>query len=634
MFDFVRTHTRILQFVLVLLVFPSFVFFGIQGYSRFTGGGNAAVAKVDGQAITKSEWEMAHRNQSERLRRQMPGIDPKLLDSPDAKRETLDALVREHVIQAAANHLHLSTTDARLQRLFAADPQLAMLRNPDGSVNQGMLAAQGMSSEQLAQRLRDEYTLRQVLMGVGGSSVAPAGATNAALEALLQQREVQVQRFDTKDYLAKVSPTDAEVEAYYKANTAEFQAPEQASIEYVVLDLDALKKDITVSEDDLRKYYTENASRYTVAEERRASHILIKADKDASPEQRAKAKAKAEALLAEVRKNPASFAELAKKNSEDPGSAERGGDLDYFGRGAMTPPFEAAVFAMKPGEISNVVQTDFGYHIIKLTDVRGGEKKPFEQVRGQIEDEVKKQLAQKRFTELASDFSDVVYQQFDSLKPAVDKFKLELRTATVGRQPAPGATGPLASQKLLDSVFGNEALHNKRNTDAIETAPNQMVSARVVKYEPTHVLPLAQVKDQVRGRLVAQQAAQLARKEGEARLAQLKQAKEAEGLPAAVKVSRAQTQNMPRPLLDAILRADASKLPTTFGVDLGDAGYALVRLDQVLPRDPAVANLEQAQQQYSQAWGAAETQAYYEALKSRYKAHIDAAAAAASATTE
>ena len=631
MFEFVRTHTRILQFVLVLLIFPSFVFFGIQGYSRFTEGTNASVAKVDGHAITQGEWDAAHRNQIERARRQAPNLDPKLLDAPEVKQETLEQLVRERVMLAAMNHLHLSTPDARLQRLFAADPQLSFLRNPDGSVNQAMLTAQGMSSEQFAQRLRQDYTLRQVMAGLGVSTVAPASATNAALEALLQQREVQLQRFDTKDYLAKVNPSDAEVEAYYKANTAQFQAPEQASIEYVVFDLDALRKGITVPEEELRKYYDSNASRYTVAEERRASHILVKADKSAPAAERAKAKAKAESLLEQARKNPAGFAELAKKNSDDPGSAEKGGDLDFFSRGAMVKPFEDAVFAMKAGEISNVVESDFGYHIIKLTEARVGQKKPFEQVRADIEDEVKKQLAQKKFTETAGDFNDIVYQQFDSLKPVVDKFKLELRTANVGRSPAPGATGPLASQKFLDAIFGNEVLRNKRNSDAIETSPSQMVSGRIVKYEPAHALPLAEVKDRVRQRLVAQQAAAFARKEGEARRAQLEKDGDAAGLAAPVKVSRAQPQGLPRPALDALLRADASKLPKVIGVDLGDAGYAVMRLTAVLPRDPSTGDLANAQRQYAQTWSAAETQAYYNALKTRYKAQITAAAPPASA---
>jgi peptidyl-prolyl cis-trans isomerase D len=632
MFEFVRSHTRLLQFILVLLIFPSFVFFGIQGYQRFGDGGNRAVAEVAGREINQSEWDNVHREQMERVRRQMPGVDIKLFDTPQMRQQTLDMLVRERVMLAAADKLKLVTTDDRLQRLFATDPQFAQLRNADGSINKELLAAQGMSSELFAQRLRQDLTVRQVMEGVQGTVFAPPAVAATALDALLQQREVQVQRFEAKDYLAKVNPSDAEIEAYYKdpANAGQFQAPEQARIEYLVLDVDALKAGIPVPEEDLKKYYNENQSRYATPEERRASHVLIKADKNAPEDQRAKAKAKAEALLAEVKANPSRFAELAKKNSDDPGSASRGGDLDFFGRGAMVKPFEDVAFSLKPGEVSGLVESDFGYHIIQVTGARGGETRSYEQVRPEIEAEVRTQLAQKRFSEVAVDFTNMVYEQAESLKPAADKFKLEIRTARdVKRVPEPGATGPLANAKFLEAVFAADTLRNKRNTDAIETAPNQLVSGRVVEYAPARTLPLSEVKDKVRQQVAAKQAAALAQKEGEARVAQLK--KEPAGALSGdlVVVSRAQPKDLPRQVLDAVLAADAATLPAVVGVNLGDAGYAVARVTKVLGRDPVAADASRAQAQYAQAWGEAEAQAYYAALKRHLKVKVHEAAAPA-----
>ena len=625
MFDFFRKHTRVLQFLLVLLIFPSFVFFGIQGYSGFTGDANAAVAKVAGQSISRTEWEMAQREQIERVRRQMPNVDAKLFDTPEMKRQSLDAVIRERVMLVAADKLNLVTTDDRLQRVFAADSQFAFMRNPDGSVNKDALSAQGMSSEMFAQRLRQDLTLRQVMLGVAGTVFAPTSVTASAVDAMYQQREVQVQRFDTKASLDKVAPTDADIEKYYKdpVNTLQFQAPEQASIEYVQLDLDTIKKGISVPEEDLRKYYTENQARYTAPEERRASHILVKAEKGASEPDRAKAKAKAEALLADLKKNPASFADLARKNSEDPGSAEKGGDLDFFGRGAMVKPFEDAAFALKPDEISGVVESDFGYHIIKLAATKGGEKRSFDSVRAELEAEVKTQLAQKRFSELAVEFTNMVYEQADSLKPVVDKFKLELRTAqNVKRVATPGTTGALASAKFLDALFGNDTIRNKRNTEAIEVAPSTMVSGRVVQYAAAHQLPLAEVKTRVRDRLATVQAAALARKLGEERLAALRAAPDSAMSEAALVVSRAQARELPGPVIDAVLKAPAAALPAFVGVDLGEQGYAVVKITKVLGRDPVAADTTRAQTQYAQAWGDAESQAYYAALKARFKVEI------------
>lgn len=630
MFDFVRAHTRLLQGILVLLIFPSFVFFGVQGYSSFTDGKTATVAQVAGQAIKANELEAAHRQQIERMRQQMPNVDIKLLDTPQMRRETLDALIRERVLATAVQKDHLLVSDARLARLFQADPQLAALRNPDGTVNKDFLAARGMSSLQFAEQLRQDYAMRQVLQGVAGSSLAGVKVADAAAQALLDQREVQVHRFSGRDYLARLQPTDAELQAYYDAHRAEFQAPEAARIEYVVLDLEALKKQLTLPEEDLRKYYTENLSRYTAAEERRAAHILINAAADASADVKAKAKAKAQALLAEVRKNPASFGDVARKNSQDEGSAARGGDLDFFGRGAMVKPFEDAAFAMKAGEISELVESEFGFHIIRVTEIRGGERKSFESVRAQIVDEVSKQLAQKRYIEVAEQFSNMVYEQSDSLQPVIDKLKLSKVEAQVQRTPAPDAKGPLASGKLLDAVFSADSVKNKRNTEAVETGPNQMVSARIVEHKPEHVLPLAEVRARVLDQVKAEQAAALARKDGEARLAALRQ-NPADVLPQKAVVSRSDAAQLPRQVLEAALQADTAKLPHVQGIDLGAQGYVVLKVVRQVPRVAGDTDLARIRPSIAQALATAEADAYYQALKKRFKAEVKADELAAAA---
>jgi peptidyl-prolyl cis-trans isomerase D len=621
MFDFVRTHSRLMLGLMVLLIFPSFVFFGIQGYSRFTDDAAADAATVDGRGITRAEWDAAHQRQIERMRRQMPNVDVRLFDTPELKRQTLDGLMQEVMLRTAAQKMHLVPGNERLQRLFATDPNLAGVRNPDGSVNRDVLASQGMTSEGFAEQLRQDYAVQQVVDGVRGTGFVPPTTAGWSLDALLQRREIQFERFDTNAYKAKVAPTDADLEAYHKAHEKEFVAPERADIEYVLLDLATIGRDIPLPEADLRKYYDENASRWTAAEERRASHILIKSDKDQPAADRSKAKERAESLLADVRKSPASFAEVARKQSEDTGSAGQGGDLDFFGRGAMVKPFDDAVFAMKSGEISNVVESDFGFHIIQLTGVRGGDKKPFDQVRAEIESEVRKSLAQKKYAEAAEQFTEMVYQQYDSLQPVIDKLKLEKRSATVARAPAPGASGPLASEKLLAAVFGNEAVKNKRNTDAVEVGPNQMASARVVKHEPARTLPLADVRDRVRAAVVNEQALALARKEGAARLAALQKGGDA-ALSATTTVSRSQPQGLPRPVLDAVLKADVAKGAVVVGVDAGEQGYVVARVLKVQPREPIPGGDAPLQAQVAQAWATAESEAYLAALKGRFKAKV------------
>jgi peptidyl-prolyl cis-trans isomerase D len=637
MFEFFRKHTWLLQVVLGFVVI-AFVGGGVyQGYGSLMNDENATIAKVDGAKITRTDFDIAQRNQIDRIRAERPDIDPKVFDTPEMKRQTLDALIRERVLLAAADKLHLNVTDERLPRLFATDPEFAPFRNPDGSVNRDVLASQGMSSESFVQRLRPVLSMRQVTQGIDGSVTAPLAATGAALDAMFQQREVQVQRFLAKDSVAGLNPSDAEIEKYYKdpANAAQFLAPESEQIEYVVLDLDGIAKGITVSDKDLQDYYASNIASYTTPEERRASHILVKVDPNASAADKAKAKAKAQSLLDEVKKNPAEFADLARKNSDDPSSAAKGGDLDFSARGGLpAKSLDDAVFALKPDEIGPLVGSEFGYHVIKLTGIRGGDKRPFEAVKSDIEKAVKTQLARKRFSDEATDFTNTVYEQPDSLKPVVDKLKLQLQTAQdVKRTPAPGATGALANPKFLEALFSNDAIRDKRNTQAIEVGANTLVSGRVVKYDPAHQLPLADVKARIRDRLIALQSADAARKLGEARLAQLRAAPATVMTEPAVTVSRASAKDLPRQVIDAALKAPATTLPAFVGVDLGDQGYDVVKIDKVLGRDPIAADAAGARGQYAQAWGDAEAQAYYQALKSRLKVEIKPDAMTGSASS-
>lgn len=634
MFDFVRRHTRIIQFTLVLLIFPSFVFFGVQGYQQFNDKSNVTVATVDGVAIKQSEWDAAHRAYVERVRAQMPGVDAAMFDRPEMKRQVLEDLVRERVLVVAARKQLLLPGDERLQRLFVSDPQYAALRNPDGTVRKELLAAQGMSSEMFAERLRQDIAQRQVLNGVTASAIGPATAASGAIQALLQRREVQIARFDAAAQRAKASATDEELKAFYDdpSRATAFQSTESAEVDLVVLDLNALQKDIKAPEAELRKYYDENLARFSTPEERRARHILVTADKSAAADVRAKAKAAAEAIAAEVKAKPESFAAVAKAKSQDPGSAANGGDLDWFGRGAMTKPFEDAVFAMKKGDISGVVETDFGFHVIQLSDQRGGDRRAFEAVRGEIEAEYARQEAQKRYAETAEQFSNLV-EQSDDLQAVADKLKLPLQKGVrVTRTPAPGAQGALASARLLEAVFNPEVTGGKRNTDPVEVAPNQLAAAHVRAHQPVRRLSFDEVKEQVRAQVLDRKAQAAAKAEGEARLAEWRQQPAGAGLSPAITLSRAQTQNLPRVLVDAVLAQPAATLPAWLGVELPGQGYAVVKLTAVQPADPAqVGDAVRLQQQYAQAWGQAEADALYEALKARLKVRIEVSAAPAAA---
>ncbi len=626
MFDFVRKHTRVMQFLLFLLIFPSFVLFGLEGYNRFREGG-AAVATVNGQDITQGEWDAAHRSQVERMRSSMPNVDVKLFDTPEAKYSTLERLVRDRLLQVASAKLRLGASDARLAAELQQNPTIAALRRADGTLDmeryRQLLGTQGMSPESFEAQVRGDLASRQVMSGVGVTSLSSATLADVTLNAFYEQRQVQVARFAPADFVGQINPTDAELETYYKANPDKFQSAERADIEYVVLNLAAIQKDIVVPEAELKTYFEQNAARLAGLEERRASHILINADKGAPAAERDAARAKAQALLVEVQKTPAQFAELARKNSQDTGSAAKGGDLDFFGRGAMVKAFEDAAFALKKGETSGVVETEFGFHIIRLTDIKQPEQKSFDSQRAKLEQEVRGQLAQRKFAEVAEQFTNLVYEQSDSLKPAAERLKLDLQTASnLGREPVAGNTAA-NNPKLLAAVFSQDSIEKKRNTEAVELAPNVLAAARITSYSPARTLPLDEVKARVREQVVAQQAGERARSEGVAKLAEWKTSPDAAKLPAAIVVSREAKQSQPSALVEAALRVSTQTLPAWVGVDLGTSGYAVVKVEKVLPRDAAnAAGLAREREQYAQWWASAEGLAYYKLLKEKFKAEI------------
>lgn len=627
MFESIRTHKRYLMGFLMILIVPAFVLFGVQGFTDGSGRGKT-VASVNGEAIKQQDWDQAHQVESQRLRETMPTLDPKLLDSAEARYATLERMVRDRVLGLAAQKLHLYTSDQRLAQELQRNEVIASLRRPDGSLDveayRQLVARQGLTPEMFEARVRTDLSTRQVLQGIEGSGFSSPALAQVSLNAFFEQREVRVAQFPASDFVARVNPSDPDIKTFYNANPQLFQAPEQADVEFLVLDAAALEKGITLSEADVRAYYDQNASRLSGNEERRASHILLTVAPGASAADKAAVKARAEALLVQIRQAPESFAELAKANSQDPGSAANGGDLDFFSRGAMVKPFEDAAFSLKKDEVSAPVETEFGYHLIKLTDVKAPKTKPFEEMRAQIEEDLRKQQAQKLFAESAEAFSNLVYEQGDSLAPTAERFKLVVQTANgVTRQPQAGQ-GVLANQRLLSEIFALESVEKKRNVAAVETRSGQLTSARVVQYSPARTKPLEEVKEDVRKRLVAQRATQMAQEEGASKLAAWKAAPTTAMLRPAVVVSREKAQGLPSTVISAVLNADPTQLPAWKGVSLGDQGYAVLKVEKVLPRESRDAKaLEQEAKQYGQWWAGAEGQAYYNALKDRFKVRID-----------
>lgn len=574
MFNVVTKHKRLIQIAFVLLIVPPFAFFGLESYTRSMSGADE-VARVDGMPVSQREFEEARRAQLDRMRAVFGrSVDAAALDSPEAREAVLEALVAQRLVTTAALGAGVTVSDESLREMILANPSFQRDGRFDVATYRQLLRAQGMSEALYEERLRRDVAVGQLMWAIGETAIASRAGTEqlAALEG--QRREIVEALIPAQQFVSQVKTDEARLKAYFEANGNQFRVPERLRAEYVVLSAEELGRDDPVTEDELRSAYEARAKQYGVEEQRRASHILVKTREEA------------EKLAAEARKAPARFAELAKKHSQDPGSAEAGGDLGLFGRGMMVKAFEDAAFRMKEGEIAGPVESEFGFHVIRLTQIQAGRSRSLEEVRKELAAELARQKGAKRFAEAAEAFGHIVYEQSDSLAPAAQRFKLAIQQSDwLTRQPG-RATGPLEHPKVLAALFAQDSIQQKRNTDAIEVAPNVLVSARVVAHEPAAQRKFEEVRAQIEQLVQRQEAAKLAQREGAAKLAQLDARADA-GLkwsaPQAVTVRDA--KSLSPEALRKVFAVDPQKLPAHVGVELGERGYAIYRVLRVIPAE-------------------------------------------------
>ncbi len=624
MFDAVRNNQRIVQLFLALITLP-FAFVGIDSYVR-NGGNSSNVAQVGDSHISPQEFQKALLEQQDRLRAQLGAqFKPEMLDAPEARKAILDGLVAQRTLGLETMHLRMGVSDEQLREVIAAIPALqeggkfSMARYEEALRNQGLTQA-GFEA-----RLRQDLTSQQIPLSVRTSSIVSRAALERWIGQQLEQREVAEVALKPEAYSAQVKLAPDAVQKYYDTNKTEFELPQQARVEYVVLSQAALADKAVVSDTDIKAWYDGHPDRYRQGEERRASHILIPVPKDAPAAQAKAAQEKAENILTQVKKNPADFARLAKENSQDPGSAANGGDLGFFARGSMVKAFEESAFSLKENQVSELVRSDFGFHIIKLSTIKAAQVQPLAQVHEAIAAELKAQAASRQYAEAADAFTNLVYEQSDSLKPAADKYKLTLVQGGWVIKGAP-ISGVLNHPKLLTALFSDDAVQKKRNTEAVEVAPNTLVSARVAEYKPASLRPLAEVQAVLSQKLIRQEAAKLAQKEGEDKLARLQKGEKLElSWGASQSLSRAESKGVPAAAQSGIFKLAADKLPGFAGALADSGAYVIYKVSAVKPvvlddKDPRVQGLKN---QYLGFHAEDELVAYMAALRQRYPVVIN-----------
>lgn len=563
--------------LLALITIP-FALFGIDSYLS-QAGNNVAIAKVNGSDISIQEYSNALQNLRNRLQSEGK-VDPAELDNPQVKMLVLDQLINQKLLDEEIKSANYAISDAQLATYITGMPSF----QKDGKFSQELydelLQQNQLTPKKFEASIRADLLAQQAQDGITKLGFVSNAHAENALNLLKQKRVVTVSEIKTKDFIDQVKIDPSEVKAYYEKHKDSLRHPEQVKIEFLMLSASSLVPTIKVDDEEVKKFYNENASKFQGNEQRRASHILIGFGVNATPEQKQAAKAKAEQLLAAVKKNPKSFEELATKNSQDPGSATKGGDLGSFGRGAMVKPFEDAVFSMKEGQISDLVESEFGYHIIKLTEITG-QSSDFESLKPQIKGELIFQKAQAAFTEKAEGFSNTVYEQSDSLQPAAKAFGGQVQVSDWSSRE--DVNKFFKSDKLVNAIFAEESIKDRRNTEAIEVSPNNLVAARVLDYKPATPKTFDEVKGGIEALLKLEAAAKLAVAKGEAALKDLRAGKEAAGIEwiPEVTVDRKNAQGLTQLAMTQIFKTDISKLPAYSGLADSKQGYLLVKVISV-----------------------------------------------------
>lgn len=606
--------------LLALITIP-FALFGIDSYLS-SAGNNVAVAEVGGNNISIQAYSEALKNTRARLQAEGK-VDQSQLDSPEVKALVLNQLINKQLLSDEVHHAKYAISDAQLSTFITGMPEF----QKDGKFSQELydqlLQQNHITPSRFEAGMRADLLAQQAQDGIARLGFISNKRADDAFKLANQQRVVTVSELKTKDFISQVKIDPAAVKAYYELHKDKLRVPEQVKIEFLLLSASSLIPTIKVDDAEVKKFYDENTSKFQGNEQRRASHILIGFGVSATQEKKQEAKAKAEELLAIIKKDPSKFEALAVKNSQDPGSAIKGGDLGVFGRGAMVKPFEDAAFSLKVNQVSDLVESEYGYHIIKVTEIKG-ESSDFNSLRPQVKAELMYQKAQTAFTEQAEGFTNMVYEQSGSLQPAAKAFGGQVQTSDWLSREA-GAKF-FKNDKIMNLIFSDEVLKDHRNTEAVEVSPNNLVSARVAEYKPAAPKSFDEVKAGIEDLLKIEAAAKLASSKGDAALKSLQQGKEVAGIEwiPEVTVDRKNAQGLTDLAMSQAFNTNTTKLPAYSGMADAKQGYLLVKVIKVNTVIPTDAEAQKAAKtSLNEALASEYLTAYKQSLRDKAKVKVN-----------
>lgn len=502
MFNVIERHQKIVKGIMIAIT-ATFVVWGVSGYLEM-GGDDGYVAKVGSNKIYSQDIDRA--------------MDQSQGQQQD-KMQVLFGLINRQLLINALNDNHLSVTTSQLQQAIMAIPMFQNNGKFDTAKYEDFLKQRYMNADKFQQEISQQLLLTEIIDFFKNSYFTSTTFQNKFVALLSRERNVSQYVVDSNQFMNKVNVAESDINAYYTQNIAKFTVPDQVKLQYLQVSVDSLASNVKVSDAEINQYLQDHPAGSS-NEQVDVSHILFNVPAGATADQTAQIKAKAEQVLAQVKANPAKFAELAKQYSQDQGSASNGGDLGFFGHGVMVPAFESVAFGMQKGQISGLVQTQFGFHILKLNDIKGNDVASQRQAAQQ---QVQKQKAQQNLQGIVEQLNDVTYNQADSLAPAAQKTGLTIQNSD---WVAKGVTqGLFANPKLQSAIFTDDVIKNHHNSEVVDLGDGSFVVVHAADYQAAKQKPISEVHDQIATVLKTQLAQQMASTTGQQELAQLQQGK-------------------------------------------------------------------------------------------------------------
>lgn len=623
-----RTRGWIAYVIVALLVIP-FALFGMYNYLA-EGGGAQTVATVNGEEITRARLDQVHRQRQAQLREALGDrFDPAMFDDQQLRRETLQQLIDRQLLLGYARDAGLRVSDQevanalRQQSVFQVDGEFSVERY------RSLLSQNNITPEQYEAQLRRDLALEALREAVVGTAITSDAEIERLVALQRQERRAGWLTVSAAAFEDEVSVDDAAVQEYYEANRDRYRRPEAVRLRYVLLDPQRLAADTEVSEDTLRERYQERVAQAERGAPRRIRHILVEVPESADDAAVAAAREEAQALRERIQGGEP-FAAVAEEASDDPGSARQGGDLGLVRRGDFVEPFEEAAWSLEEGELSEPVRTEFGWHLIEVTEVRAADVPPFEELRDELRREVARERAERRLYELGNELETLAFENPDSLRPAAEALGVQVQE-TGWISPEGGGEGIAAEPAVLEAAFSEELISERVNSDLLELDGNRFAVIRVAEHREAAVQPLDAVRERVAAAVREARAADAARERAEALQQRLADGEAFEAV--AGEAGEGVSAQSPR-----WIRRDSSEVPAAVreqafrlavageeqAAELArvDGGWAVVMVDAVRPGD--VSDLgEQERAQLRSTLNRLDGNAAFEALVAALREEAD-----------